>query len=320
MNVLLIHRDREFRLARPPAHAPALGQDLALSRVLGAMAAGDQFLLDVAENALLVGLTEPGEIEYRQRVLADCLKRSDVVRKIYRLALAAIQAERGLYFPRYSVTPGRILSRSVEVLELLVASLRQLRGLADRQITRPTVLGKRGYCVWRATRLDSVAALALRAFISVTVTIEIPGRPALELEHLLLDLNGTLTNRGRLIDGVGDRLSQLGRDLELHALSADTFGTLDELADQLRLTAHRISSGADKLEFLDALGAQRCAALGNGANDVAMLSGAALGIAVIGPEGASTTALRAADVVCRSILDALDLLLDPRAIVATLRA
>jgi soluble P-type ATPase len=154
----------------------------------------------------------------------------------------------------------------------------------------------------------------------VTLTIEIPGRPALELGHLLLDLNGTLTDRGELIDGVGDRLSQLGRHLELHALSADTFGTLGELAGELPVTPHRISTGADKLEFLEALGAQRCAALGNGTNDVAMLSGAAFAIAVIGPEGASAAALAAADVVCRSIIDALDLLLDPRAIVATLRA
>jgi soluble P-type ATPase len=41
---------------------------------------------------------------------------------------------------------------------------------------------------------------------------------------------------------------------------------------------------------------------------------------VLGPEGAAAGALRAADVVCASILDALDLLLDERALAATLRA
>jgi soluble P-type ATPase len=154
----------------------------------------------------------------------------------------------------------------------------------------------------------------------VVRTIEIPGRPTLQIEHLLLDLNGTLTDRGVIIDGVGERLSRLEQQLELHPLSADTFATLDELAGELHLAAHRISSGAEKLEFLDALGAQCCAAIGNGTNDVSMLSAAALSIAVIGPEGASMAALAAADVVCRSILDALDLLLDRRVIVATLRA
>jgi soluble P-type ATPase len=154
----------------------------------------------------------------------------------------------------------------------------------------------------------------------VALTIEIPGGPSLELEHLLLDLNGTLTDRGGLIDGVAGRLSGLGRRLELHALSADTFGTLDELAGQLHVAAQRISSGAEKREYLDSLGPQSCAAIGNGTNDISMLSAAALGIAVIGPEGSSMAALAAADVVCRSILDALDLLLDERAVIATLRA
>jgi P-type E1-E2 ATPase len=154
----------------------------------------------------------------------------------------------------------------------------------------------------------------------MALTIEIPGRPQLAIEHLLLDLNGTLTDRGALIDGVAERLSQLERQLNLHALSADTFGTLDELASELHISAQRISSGAEKRAFLEALGPQRCAAIGNGTNDVSMLGAAALGIAVIGPEGASLAALTAADVVCRSILEALDLLLDERAIVATLRA
>jgi soluble P-type ATPase len=150
--------------------------------------------------------------------------------------------------------------------------------------------------------------------------IEIPGRPLLEIEHLLLDLNGTLTDRGALIDGAAGRLSRIERQLNLHALSADTFGTLDELARDLHISAHRISGGAEKRAFLETLGPRRCAAIGNGTNDVSMLSAAALGIVVIGPEGASVAALTAADVVCRSILEALDLLLDERAIVATLRA
>lgn len=154
----------------------------------------------------------------------------------------------------------------------------------------------------------------------MTVTIDIPGRPSLEIEHLLLDLNGTLTNRGALIDGVAGRLSRIERQLNLHALSADTFGTLDELASELHISAQRISSGVEKRAFLEALGPQHCAAIGNGTNDVSMLSAAALGIAVVGPEGASVAALTAADIVCRSVLEALDLLLDERAMVATLRA
>jgi soluble P-type ATPase len=50
-----------------------------------------------------------------------------------------------------------------------------------------------------------------------------------------------------------------------------------------------------------------------------MLSSAALGIAVLGPEGLAVEALRAAHVVVARIEDALDLLLHPQRLVATLR-
>ena len=148
---------------------------------------------------------------------------------------------------------------------------------------------------------------------------EIPGARRLELEHVVLDVNGTLADRGRLVDGVSERLARVAEVLQVHLLSADTFGTLLEVSAELGAEPSAIGSGEDKLRVVEELGAERCAAVGNGANDVAMLEAAALGIAVVGPEGAAGAAVRVADVVCSSIVDALDLLLDERALVATLR-
>jgi len=71
--------------------------------------------------------------------------------------------------------------------------------------------------------------------------------------------------------------------------------------------------------LVEQLGAERVVAIGNGANDAWMLRASALGMAVLGPEGLAEEALRAADVVVASIHDALDLLLHPRRLVATLR-
>jgi len=51
-----------------------------------------------------------------------------------------------------------------------------------------------------------------------------------------------------------------------------------------------------------------------------MLQAAALGIAVIGPEGAAADTLHAADIVAPNIHAALDLLLHPLRVVATLRS
>jgi P-type E1-E2 ATPase len=153
----------------------------------------------------------------------------------------------------------------------------------------------------------------------VTLALRIPGRGELSLEHLLLDVNGTLSNRGMLMAGVHARVARLRRQLAVHLVSADTFGTLDAIATQLHAAAIRAPSGEEKLRELDRLGRERCAVIGNGANDVLVLQASALGIAVIGPEGASAAALRAADLVCTSVLDALELLLDERALSATLR-
>lgn len=153
----------------------------------------------------------------------------------------------------------------------------------------------------------------------VTVDVEIPGRERLTLEFLLLDVNGTLADRGQLVDGVAERLGALRGRLEVRLLSADTFGTMDAIASHLGVAAQAAASASDKLAVLRGLGPSRCAAIGNGANDVTMLTEAALGIAVIGPEGASSAALVAADIVTATILAALDLLAEPRALAATLR-
>jgi P-type E1-E2 ATPase len=154
----------------------------------------------------------------------------------------------------------------------------------------------------------------------VTIVVELPGAAALELDHLLLDVNGTLTCDGRLLDGVADAIARLRDAVSVRLLSADTFGTAQAIADELGAHLARIGHGHEKRACAERLGAQRCAAIGNARNDVTMLSAVALGIAVLGPEGASLQAVAAADVVCTSVLDALALLRRPARIAATLRA
>jgi len=67
------------------------------------------------------------------------------------------------------------------------------------------------------------------------------------------------------------------------------------------------------------LGAERVVAIGNGANDVAMLHAAALSICVMCSEGASVEALLASQVVVTNPIDALDAVLRPSRLKATLR-
>jgi soluble P-type ATPase len=153
------------------------------------------------------------------------------------------------------------------------------------------------------------------------MTMMIPGRRGLALEYLLLDVNGTLTSRGDLIEGVRPRLDALREAVDVRLLSADTFGTLGAIAHELGdLPVERVSDGSEKAAIADRLGADACAAIGNGANDEMMLRQAALGIAVVGPEGAASQTVIAADVVAGSITKGLDILLEPDALAATLRS
>ncbi|MCB2225338.1 MAG: hypothetical protein KQH53_01580 [Desulfarculaceae bacterium] len=155
----------------------------------------------------------------------------------------------------------------------------------------------------------------------MSLVVDIPGWRRLELRHLVLDLNGTLALDGALLPGVRQAVEELSASLECHLVTADTFGTAGGLLGPAAALA-LISPGDEigqKQAIVEGLGAKSVAALGNGANDAYMLKAAALGIAVLGPEGAATAALSAADVVVPGPLEALGLLLNPDRLKATLR-
>lgn len=148
---------------------------------------------------------------------------------------------------------------------------------------------------------------------------QIAGLPGLNLEHALLDLNGTTTSWGEMEESVRERLALLAEQIEVHLLSADTYGTLANVAASLGISHRVVENGTDKRAAVLDLGPDRCVAIGNGANDAEMLASARLGIAVLGGEGLSAAALREADVFCGSMVEALDLLLEESGLSATLR-
>ncbi len=154
------------------------------------------------------------------------------------------------------------------------------------------------------------------------LAIEIPGSPRLDIAHLVLDYNGTIARDGDLIEGVAEGLKRLGDRLTIHVLTADTHGTVREKLGDLPCTLHIIAEGNQdqaKYDYIANLGRGSVAAVGNGANDSLMLKEAALGIGIIQAEGASFKAIQEASVICTSIRDALNLLIKPARLQATLR-
>jgi soluble P-type ATPase len=154
------------------------------------------------------------------------------------------------------------------------------------------------------------------------ISIDIPGAGHLEIEHFVTDFSGTLSEDGVLIRGVREKLNELAKRLHVHVLTSDTFGSARKELEGIDCTAH-ILEGEDhtvqKERYIAALGAERVVALGNGNNDARMLKAAGLGIVVCLGEGCSVESFQAARIFVRSPVDAVELLLYPKRLIATLR-
>lgn len=137
--------------------------------------------------------------------------------------------------------------------------------------------------------------------------------------HLVLDYTGTLALDGVLLPGIAERLAALAKTLRITVLTADTFGKAKEQLAELPLDVHIVDTGQDKADFVSRQSAERVIAIGNGRNDVPMMTLAGLRITVVGPEGAAAELLTVTDVAVTDVCHALDLINNPLRLKATLR-
>ena len=153
-------------------------------------------------------------------------------------------------------------------------------------------------------------------------TIAVPGWGSVELENVVLDLNGTLSESGDLIPGVVDYLEKLkGQGLKIYVLSGDTRGTLKHaLPGSSEIEPVVTTTAQEKRTFVESIGAECTVCVGNGNIDVEMFKVARLSICTIQAEGATTQAMLQADIVVTDIKNAFEMLLDPKKLIATLRA
>ncbi len=156
MKAFLLNRDRDFDPdASLPPHADDTAADLELEAILAVMARGDRFLWEVARRGIQRGLETPDAIRYRQGILADCLDSPDVVRRMYDITVAAIEGERkvmGWWAGRF---PSGLLHRAVDVLQLFMDHLAQLRGLAEEHGPGYASEGLRRFCRMLIDELDA---------------------------------------------------------------------------------------------------------------------------------------------------------------------
>jgi soluble P-type ATPase len=154
------------------------------------------------------------------------------------------------------------------------------------------------------------------------VKVEIPGYGLLELEHFVTDFSGTLSEDGGVLPGVREKLNELSSKLKIHVLTSDTFGRAEKELKGVNCILHVLKGGGhvfQKEKYVLDLGADKVVALGNGNNDTNMLRTAKLSICVCLKEGCSVEALTSSKIFVFSPIDAIDLLLYTKRLIATLR-
>ncbi|MCD6293143.1 MAG: hypothetical protein J7M09_06820 [Deltaproteobacteria bacterium] len=157
----------------------------------------------------------------------------------------------------------------------------------------------------------------------MSLILDIPGREPLELQGVLCDMNGTLTLDGQLSSEVAESMQQVAAIMKVYVMTADTFGTARKMFASLPVELigmpAAVPGAVAKRDFLLQLGSQSHIAIGNGYNDHLMLQEAVLGICILGPEGAHTRSMTAADLIVRNPVDALNLILKSQRLIAGLR-
>lgn len=152
--------------------------------------------------------------------------------------------------------------------------------------------------------------------------IDIPNFEQCDIRHIVLDYNGTLATDGVLLPKIGDLLMLLCKEYTLHVITSDTFSSAAEQLEEFDVTLKILQSGnhtQEKADYINYLGSDYCAAIGNGNNDIQMLKASKIGIAVIGDEGCAAQTMLACDIVCKKSMDALMLFVQKKRLSATLR-
>jgi soluble P-type ATPase len=157
------------------------------------------------------------------------------------------------------------------------------------------------------------------------IALHIPGFGERQIHILATDYTGTLACGGKLVPGVKERLLKLGARLDLHILTADSFGTADAELARIVIPYHLREDRHDieKEHYVSQFDLEHVAALGNGNNDRLMLravkNGGGIAISIDNGEGCALDALLNSHLHIFSAVNGLDLLLDVTRCKATLR-
>lgn len=154
------------------------------------------------------------------------------------------------------------------------------------------------------------------------ININIPGIKNYSIENIVFDYNGTIATEGKIADTTREKLAILCDIANVYVLTADTYGSAAKECEGLNLTLKtfpRDDAAVYKKKIVEDIGKDKTICFGNGYNDIKMFEVAELSVAVLEKEGMCAKLLMSSDVIVKSIEDGINLLLNTKALIATLR-
>ena len=106
------------------------------------------------------------------------------------------------------------------------------------------------------------------------ISIDIPGWGNMEIENVVLDLNGTLATDGKIPPEVKKKISALAGRVKIYVLTADTQGTATEEIREMKVELVKVEgedSKEGKFNFLKSLDLEKTVALASPDFDLASL-------------------------------------------------
>ncbi|NBG88607.1 hypothetical protein [Isachenkonia alkalipeptolytica] len=158
----------------------------------------------------------------------------------------------------------------------------------------------------------------------MAIDVKVPWGEKYTINHVVFDLNGTLANNGEIAKTTEKLLKALAQKAKIYVLTADTHNTAGKLKEEIGdfceiIVLQSSDHSEEKARFVHTLGYRETVTLGNGGNDVKMVQEGILSFGIIAGEGAYAPLLTKVDIVVHNIDHAIEMLIHPRKIVATIR-
>jgi len=148
----------------------------------------------------------------------------------------------------------------------------------------------------------------------------IPEGEPIEINTIVLDLNGTLAVKGIVAEKTKLLIRELKNlDYKVVLISGDIRGNAKTIANELEIELLLGKNSAEKALRMQSFSKENTAAIGNARIDIGTFENSILSVATLQSEGIHTGILKHVDIIVPSIDDALNLFIEKKSIEGTLR-